>query len=325
MSDDIKGNLRVFGCGGGGINLVSYFSGELKDSLGFANLLPAYIDTSRSNLKQGIKPEQVFVLEGADGSGKVRKENHEEIAKMVPRILKDHVPTDFNVVVFTASGGTGSVAGPLIVRELLTRGKGVICIVVGSEESAITGLNTFNTLKSLDHIARDIGAPVPVYYCHNARDVRRTEIDKDAYFAISSLAVLTSRQNREMDTMDIKKFLNFHEVTGVAPQLSWLKIYSAADQVDEQSPQAFSIACLMKSEDELQPQLVADYSSAGYYREGVDVTTSLFFTQETEALKPLLAHLSKIGENARESRAARVEGPSFVGKDDTISSTGLVL
>lgn len=319
------GTLRIYGAGGGGINLAKKFGGTLPEHPGAAKLLTAYIDTSRTNLHDVQDPENVFVLPELDGSGKVRRENHEAIAQMIPRILKDHPPADFNVVVFTASGGTGSVAGPLILAELLTRGENAIAVVIGSEESVITSTNTFNTLKSLDHIARTKGVPVVMHYTNNDRSVKRSDVDREAHFVISSLSILASRQNKELDSKDVSNWLNFTKTTSVPAQLAMLKVYSKVEDVDRLATEAFTMSMLLENEDELHPQLKPEYSCTGYYRTDSKIGTNLFFTIETESLRSVLSHLNELASSAQEIKAARIEGPSFTTAKDEVSSTGLIL
>lgn len=100
-----QGAVRIYCAGGAGINIGKKYGGNLPERIGSAKLMTCYIDTSRTNLHDVPDPENVFVLPELDGSGKVRKENHEAISQMIPRILKDYPAGDFNIVIFSASGG----------------------------------------------------------------------------------------------------------------------------------------------------------------------------------------------------------------------------
>ena len=104
MTSSVKGTLRLYGAGGAGINCISIFN-DVKPDLGAASILTTYIDTSRSNLKPEFKEDDCFLLKGVDGSGKIRRENHKEISESIKKILLDHKPGDFNIVVSSASGG----------------------------------------------------------------------------------------------------------------------------------------------------------------------------------------------------------------------------
>lgn len=100
------GQLRVYGAGGAGLNLACRYN-DLPDNPtpGYAEVRPVYIDTSRSNLTADHNPDYFYCLEDVDGSGKVRRENHQAISKSIRQILQEFKPLDFNVVIFSASGG----------------------------------------------------------------------------------------------------------------------------------------------------------------------------------------------------------------------------
>ena len=68
--------VRLYGCGGAGVNIVSNYATRGKEP-GCAELIPSLIDTSASNLRSREVPEEsVYQVEGLDGSGKIRSENH---------------------------------------------------------------------------------------------------------------------------------------------------------------------------------------------------------------------------------------------------------
>ena len=98
------GTLRIYGTGGCGIN-TAYLFNKVKEEPNCAKFAPAYIDASRSNLQPDMRQEDIFVLPNVDGSGKIRKENHKEISNVIKQILLQIEPGDFNVVIFSASGG----------------------------------------------------------------------------------------------------------------------------------------------------------------------------------------------------------------------------
>ena len=60
-----KGSVMVYACGGGGMNIGSMLEDHRGNSeIGFANLNISYIDTSMSNMHDGIKAENCFIFEG---------------------------------------------------------------------------------------------------------------------------------------------------------------------------------------------------------------------------------------------------------------------
>lgn len=323
LEDTNRGTLRLYACGGAGINIASYFN-KAGDEPNCATVKPTYLDTSRSNLKPEFSEEDIFILKNVDGSGKLRKENHNEISNVVKQILLQLEPGDFNVVIFSASGGSGSVLGPLIMSELLERGKSVVCIVVGSDESSITSNNTLNTLKSLEAISKRINKPVVMYYEHNERTRRRSEVDSQVRLAISSLAILASGRNREMDSKDIGNWVYFNNTTSVSPQLAMLEIFDDLKS-SEEVRDPIAIASVYKSEEQEHLHKAPEYSTVGYMREESDTYDQFHYIISIEAIPVLVDTLKKTLDEYNIQKTSRVKQASILGESDEISDTGLVL
>ncbi len=260
---ETQGKIRLFACGGFGTNIGAFFDQQDLQTPGYSQLLPAYIDTSRSNLnKAGISQENTFILDDVDGSGKVRTENHGDIAKNVRNVLQKFPPMDFNIVLFSGAGGSGSVFGPLILAELLSRGLPVVAIVVGADESTISANNTLKTLKSLEGIAQKQQLPVVMYYRQNEAVTKRSDIDADCQMVIAYLSLLNSKQNDELDSKDIQNWVQFTKTTSAGPRLARLLVTDnlGADEVAD----PIAIASLLGSPDDPSYKTVPEYSTVGY-------------------------------------------------------------
>jgi hypothetical protein len=320
------GTLRLYGSGGAGTNIVgSWHSMDGSSVPGTAACMVAYADTSRANLPPNVKENHFFLLADKDGSGGVRKENHTDIGRNVPALLQKHPPGDLNVVCFSASGGSGSVFGPLTIKELIKANKPVVAVVVGSEESAIRRINTLNTLKSLDSIARQTGVPVVVFYDHNTPGEPRSAVDARCGFVLASLAVLASRQNRELDTADVAHWLNFSKPTGVPSQLALLHVYRDPKDVDLAS-NPVSIASLLKTPDMSTYSIMPEYSTRGYPRVEFDKKfEQLHFVITTDGVRTIEKMLTERLTAATKLAAARVQHDSIVKPTDQVSDDGMVL
>ncbi len=319
------GTLRMYCCGGFGINIGNTFmpaAGNIEP--GFAQVFPAFIDTSRSNLRSNVNPEDVFLLEDVDGSGKVRKENHQQISRTVKSIVQKHEPKDFNVVIFSASGGSGSVIGPLIMRELLERGATVVGVVVGSDESIITARNTLNTLKSLEAIAERAGAPVVIFYEQNERDIKRSEIDARCRHVIGCLSILASRQNAEMDTRDIANWAYFNRSTSVGPRLALFDVYNSNDAAN-QAIDPVAIASLYESPDDEHLTVEPEYATVGYIRGPVENFQTTHFVITLGGVPVIYKRMEKKISEQEQQRASRVVHDRIVRADDQVTDDGLVL
>lgn len=319
------GKIRIYAAGGAGVNIGSHFESKGLHSPGFADMQVCYIDTSRSNLaRPNLNQDAVFLLEGVDGSGKVRTENHAEIGRNIRNILQQFKPEYFNVVVFSGAGGSGSVFGPLIVKELLDRGEAVVVILIGADESDISANNTIKTIKSLDAIAQKTNLPVVTFYRQNAPDLKRSKVDDDCFYMISSLSLLASRQNDELDSQDVINWAQYSRATSVAPRLALLTVTSDPAEVDAIAA-PISIASLLHDRDAETYSVAPDYHCTGYLAEGVakDVK-ALHMVVSFDGINRTTQRLEKRVEELAIQKAARVEHVSL-SKGEQVGDDGLIL
>jgi hypothetical protein len=205
-------SIRIYGCGGTGTNLLNACVGKALVN-GFADIEPCYVDTSMSNLRgRNIPAEQTFLFEGVDGSGKERAENNPIIAKSVKKILETYKPTDVNLFITSASGGSGSVISYHLAAEIINSGKDVIFIVIGSSGSHKEIDNTIKALRSFDAMSNKTNSPVVIHYLENSQENGRAIIDLAAINVVTYLRGLLSGTNRELDSADIRRWLNFPDI-----------------------------------------------------------------------------------------------------------------
>jgi hypothetical protein len=320
------GRVRIYACGGFGVNIGSYFDGyKGQVEPGYSQIETAYVDTSRSNFnKANISPDRVFVLPDADGSGGYRAENHPEIAKNIPNILQQFKPLDFNIVVFSGAGGSGSVFGPLIVGELLRRGLPTICVVVGAEDSAKAAENTFRTLQSLEGIANSSKLPVVMYYRQNDNgENKRSNIDSDSQYVIGCISMLCSRQNAELDTKDIQNWVQFNKLTTAEARLARLMICNDENVSSIADP--IAIASLLADPDDAGREIVPEYSCTGYPEaQGIHNRLPLHMVLTFEGLPAIIRRLQTRQAELETQRRARVRHDSILDGAD-VNPDGFVL
>lgn len=314
--------IRVYGCGGAGVNIASRYIG-VEPEVGCAQILPALVDTSQSNIRDR-KTDDVYLVKNLDGSGKYRAENYEAIQKSVKQILVDIVPGEFNIVVFSAGGGSGSVIGPLLISELAERGIPAVAIVIGSYESAITTENTWKTLMSLDSMAQRVGVPLVMNYHANENAGKRSAVDKEIYSVIATLSILASGQNLEMDYRDLVHWVQFNKITKDQPCLASLHVVmdrSAFSGIVD----PVSMASLYNSADQDHADLNCDYVSVGYTDLNAISVDEVHFVIA-------LGHVSDIANDAKqrvakmaEARDARVRPDSIVDQSVKSTDSGMIL
>lgn len=321
----LQGTLRLYACGGAGLNIAKLFTTAPKGFKGLADVHVSAIDTSRSNLDSGFTRDQTYLIPDTDGAGKDRALLIEAIVPELPRILADHPPMDLNVVLYSASGGTGSVSGPLIGRELAQQGHQVIHVVIGTEETGDAAANTLGTLRTLENFCQIGDYPTVVHYTHHDNTTSRAEVDKAAHLVISNLAYLCSRQNAELDSQDIKHWLNFTKKQGLSPRLGLLRRYDEADELDAKERQVLSSVFLLMDPEQPKPKTYIPSGWTGYYRPGVDGARNTYMVISTDGLAEIRAHLTKIVDVLEKQKQAVQDAPSFMGNNATIDKSGIVL
>lgn len=210
------------------------------------------------------------------------------------------------------------------MAELLERGHSALCIVVGSDESIITAVNTLNTLKSLESISVRTKLPVVMYYEHNDRERKRSEVDGEMRLAISTLIVLANRRNREIDTRDVANWLQFSRTTSVEPQLSQLEIFTSSEEADRVSD-PISISSIYATEDTRQISVVPEYHAAGYLSERSAEFEELHYVISIENMPNISKSIKGTLEQYYQQRDGRVKHASILGDDDDTTEDGLVL
>lgn len=317
-----QGTLRIYGCGGAGINLVSHFdkvAGEVNEAV--AVVYPAYMDTSRSNLKNIENQDHIFLLPEKDGSGKERRLNSPEIAVNIKNALNQFKPMDMNIVVFSASGGSGSVFGPLIMQELLQQGRAVIGLVVGSDESKKACKNTLATLKTLENMASMNQVPFVIFYEHNDEDTPRSDIDKRFQHAIGAIAVLASKQNEELDSTDILHALRFDKSAGVEPRLASLDIARSNDEFAD-GGQYVSMVSLYDNPDAEKTSIRPDYQATGYINGRIDGPKVFHFGVRLDRIAKIASNITASLADYEAVTGARVISARIA--DDSESENGLI-
>jgi hypothetical protein len=326
------GKVRIFACGGCGINAAHGWDQKIQDSLRevagrgvIGELAVTYVDTSESNLNGSENKEQVFLLAGVDGSGKVRASNHEEIGKIIKPLLLEHPAEQLNIVVFSASGGSGSVIGPLVMRELLQRGERTIGIVVGSSESVISINNTNNTLKSLDNIARKNGQPVVIAFEHNESTADRPEVDARIRATIGSLLIMAGPHIRELDTEDVTNWLQYHKVSKITPQLSLLDIVVDTTTLPEDIADPISIASIINTPEQALRGVTPDYITEGYQTKTDNTEGYYHYVITIDPIPRIAQKMAEAKARVDERTAARKKQDTIVRGDDHATDDDMII
>ena len=334
MENKVSSEVRLYCCGGAGIN-IGQQNNFSKGETGFAKLTPVYIDTADSNIREDLKNSPDFYDYGdTDGSGQVRSENAEVISSRIRDVLQKFRPGDFNIVLSSGGGGSGSVIAPGIVHELLSREIPVVVILIGSIESRKYAENTLNTIKSYEGVSHRTNAPVVVAYAEMSPGARN-EIDIQVREIILSLCVLFSRQNREMDSRDIYNWSRFNRVTSFQPQMTGLFIGKDLKDATRRTASlgkpgnVISVATIAKDATYERFDFMPEYHITGFVspdaRLSIDEKSPMHFFVMDSFFNDIAVRFGKMLKDLSETQAARVNPTSILDKDDRCTDTGLVL
>ncbi|MGZ7246482.1 hypothetical protein ACXWO4_10520, partial [Streptococcus pyogenes] len=82
------------------------------------------------------------------------------VNKKIPEILTKFPAKEFNIVIMSLSGGTGSTVGALLAKQLMQSGKKVIILGMVSTNTMLEIENATDTLGNLEKISTGTSRPV---------------------------------------------------------------------------------------------------------------------------------------------------------------------
>lgn len=320
MSD--RPSIKIYACGGTGINL-GYGLAQYDDDPSLAQVSLTYIDTSRSDVRnKSINEDNFYHIKGADdGSGKRRDTNYEAIKRAVPSILEMFPPYDLNIIICSASGGTGSVVATELLPEIYALGGKVILFIVGSHESELTCSNTIKTWNSLSGVCRTHDISPIVNYDDNGSKSASTEVDESIIHGILAWMDLYSGQHKRLDNRDILNFVDVTKTLRSSSEVLLMDILINESSIDDyDSPHA--IASLFNDEDE-----VTNYP-ADYNCEGIRTTSgrNLFFIIHNNNIDRIINELKSHEVEFKRRRATREKRKqNSLMNSDTINADGIDL
>lgn len=325
-----KNTIHVYACGGAGINRA--ISIELPiNAAGFATPHTTLIDTSTSNLPKQLPSNFTqYMIPGVDGAGKNRGFAHNVSTAHLDKILTENKPGDVNVVIFSMSGGSGSVIGPMLIKRLLERDCSVISLGIANLTSAVEANNTRSTLLTLSNISSNVtGVPLVCGMYENTSMTPRSAVDAKIDNDLRAIAMLCSGENIALDKMDIYNWLHFNKITTVPSQLVELHVdVVTIENEPHYSPDyvnVISTASVLHSQDLVEPALNQAYGCVGYLSpatlEASDSSKpSLHFILSNANLVSRLENYEAILKSFKEKEAATaavklIDVPVIIGAD----------
>lgn len=216
--------VTVAGCGGAGINFARHFTPaeQLEKVL--------FFDTSLTNTMAG---ERAWIFSDGSGSGSNRAENALDIERQIPQIKDDELGVnDVAIVMFSLGGGSGSVIGPILLREYAKRHARVIGVVVADTSSAVSAKNSMNTLKTLAAIAKNNNLYLPLLILSNDHANTRREVDEHMVHSVTNIINILTKEVREVDRNDRLNWIDPTKVIRTHPGLKIISVTSDKSKSD---------------------------------------------------------------------------------------------
>lgn len=250
-----KNYLRVYACGGTAANIVHKHRDNDQRGVveeGQPETQWCFLDTSKANLHPQVNPDEVYVV-GGTGSGSVRAHNYDAITNASGDVLDEFPPLLLNVVLFSGAGGTGSMFGPIMIRELASRGEAVIGLMVGAGNSLKAAQNTRATLQTLDNFTTStLNVPVVLFYESNDATSFAT-VDSRMCVMLRLLETLMASgpsKHVGLDESDVKNWIRYTEALDREPCLSFVDVY-VNDRFKSVDAPAVSVLSLVREADDV--------------------------------------------------------------------------
>lgn len=259
--------IRVYCVGGCGVNIGQRVMAALDGVEGSGpEFRVSMIDTSAANVSKDML-HAFYHVQGdldhpTDGSGMVRKTNYPAIMRSLPHILNTFQPGDFNIIIGSASGGSGSVISPLLSAKLLESNKPFVVLLVGSQGCLKEVTNTIDTIESFQGIATKHDKSIACHYFDNGAS-RRKDVDGLIEFLVMLWGFLHGDSIRALDSKDIENFLNHEKVTNYPAGLSQLQLMFKDEYAKEKAGVALATLLTLVDEDTEPSQMDVAYHVVG--------------------------------------------------------------
>jgi hypothetical protein len=224
-------SVSIIGCGGAGKHTVSKFKQQKSYPIEYFA-----VDTADGDISQMNIPTHII---NGDGSGKVKATNVDAINKAINTEIFDSTksnyiePKDINIVVFSLSGGSGSLIGPMLIKELHRRNKVVVAIAIADSMSELDANNTYKTLLSIEHMIKTNNIYLPIMLFDNK--VGRPKVDITINHRLNYLVSMLTMKADEVDRNDKINFFKPDKTIGSPARLAGCFICSHEIDHDDMS------------------------------------------------------------------------------------------
>ena len=205
MSDQKIPSVGIIGCGGAGCNTVRKLMKAWAATKSKADISFTVVDTSKSNFHD-LDGAEIISMDEL-GAGKDR-------TKCIP-IIQHYFDThpqmsrdakDISIIISSFSGGSGNVIAALYAQRIMkhTDSKAVIIVGITDTSSERDTVNSINSIKTFNRIAKDLAISIPMLMFSNTLRLGenpkpgRLNVDKSVVSRLTQLVhLLTSGDTME--------------------------------------------------------------------------------------------------------------------------------
>jgi hypothetical protein len=295
-------DLAYFLCGGTGINIgVALKKGTHTDNN--KNAFFVGLDSSDRNSSGDLfEVVQMAVANDPDqkakGSGKVKATNYPQAEQFINQFLTKHKPRDYNIIVCSTGGGTGSMLAFVLARMLFERDQLVVLCFINDKTSQVEEINVVNSYRSYASLTTpgSLNRVVPYMEFDNTLTNTRGEVNQMVIDKLDVASLFLSNVNKEQDHTDMKNLLNFSKHYGVPPSMSRIRFYDEKGVADFKGKVPVAVSSLFESSDAVIPRFNGTViRSTGVFADGVKRPSNAqelhMVLDHGEALKELEKHI----------------------------------
>ena len=320
-------SILVIGCGGAGINLVSMASNVISERASVR-----YFDTSKANDDAPTGKLPVTIMGDGFGSGGYRPENVDKVSKFIAGMDDEEFRAyDLIVVVFALGGGSGSVIGPLLIKEIARRGGRAVSFMVADTYSQKRTENTHNTIKSLIAICNDGKIYLPCSIFDNV--VGRQTVDTSLVHRLQAFVHLQTMPAREVDRNDRLYWLDGKKTLNAQPGLRPMHVTIGENgDDDERSGELWAVdrahiydaeLNIATSTETCRQGVKARWAKEGFFTTAKFVPMSGLVAGNADLYKALIADVETTTQQFK-TQSLKVAPPVEVSEEEKHDS-GLVL
>lgn len=228
-----RGNINLIACGGAGTNILAKVTTELS-GMGeeFSSITNHVIDMTDKSIqsypellssftKVVSKRQSVGEYDGTGGEcvdPKVVKDMNIHIREYLDDAKLSLDKGNYNVVLFSGAGGSGSKIGPLVVKALIEKDMTVIPVIVGDSSNLLNLEYTITTLNNIEATGRATNTAIATIYYNNTLNGSTTPstelaINEKIVKMLKVLSLYTSGNVNNIDHQDMVNFFNARNYT----------------------------------------------------------------------------------------------------------------